>query len=50
VSGPAISWVNSIRKAETYSVDARDIIERIRDGQWKEWITEGLSGVRLKPK
>jgi hypothetical protein len=48
VSGPAISWVNSIRKAETHSVDARDIIERIRDGQWKKWIAEVRAGKRPK--
>jgi BT4734-like, N-terminal domain/AAA domain len=48
VSGPAISWVNSIRKAETHSADARDIIERMRDGQWKKWIAEVRAGKRPK--
>jgi VirE-like protein len=45
---PRISWVNSIRKPETHSVDAPEIIERTRDGQWNGWITEVRAGTRAK--
>ena len=46
--GPAISWLDSVLKAETHRVDARDIIKRMRDGQWKQWIAEVRAGKRPK--
>jgi hypothetical protein len=48
MSAPRISWVNSIRNAETRSVDARDIVERIRDGEWQQQIAEVRAGKRPK--
>jgi hypothetical protein len=45
---PAISWLNSICKTETSNADARDIIERIRDEQWKGWIGAVRAGERPK--